>query len=78
MKEIVGLRRYAFSDQRTGEAIEGCVLHLQWQDDETEGVCCESVSISRKKLDGYEPKLGDLVKIGYNQYKKADFIVKVS
>lgn len=77
MKEIVGIRPYSFADQRTGELVEGCSVFLQWKDDEVDGVCCEAVSLSRKKLDGYEPHLGDLVKVGYNRYNKADFMVKL-
>ena len=77
MKTIVGLRHYGFQDQRTGEYIEGYTLHLQWSDDDTEGVCCEKISIQMKKLEGYEPKLGDVVRIGNNQYGKPDFVVKV-
>lgn len=77
MKEIVGIRPYSFADQKTGELVEGCNLFLQWKDDNTEGVCCEAVSLSRRKLDGYVPRLGDLVKVGFNRYNKADFIIKL-
>lgn len=77
MKEIVGLRRYSFTDQRTGEAVEGYVVHLQYKDDKTEGICCECHSISVFKLDGYIPQIGDCVRIGMNRYGKVDFIVKV-
>lgn len=77
MKEIVGIRGYAFEDRRTGELIEGYTVHLQYQQDDTQGVCCEQYSISREKLQGYEPKIGDLVCVGLNKYGKADFMVKV-
>lgn len=77
MKEIVGIRGYAFEDRRTGELIEGYTVHLQHQQDDTQGVCCEQHSISRAKLEGYEPKIGDLVRVGLNKYGKADFMVKV-
>ena len=78
MKQIVGIRAYAFEDRRSGELIEGYMVHLQFQQDDTEGVCCEQYSISRAKLDGYEPKIGDIVKIGLNKYGKADFMIKVA
>lgn len=77
MKEIVGLRRYQFADQRTGEAVEGYVVHLQYTDVNTEGVCCENHSISTRKLDGYVPQIGDRVRVGMNAFKRAEFIVKV-
>ena len=77
MKEIVGIRGYAFEDRRTGELIEGYTVHLQYQQDDTQGVCCEQHSISRAKLEGYEPKIGDFVRVGLNKYGKADFMVKV-
>lgn len=77
MKEVVGVRYYSFVDQKTGELVEGCKVHLQWTDDDTQGTCCENHSLSRKKLDGYEPKIGDLVKVGLNKYDRAEFIVKV-
>lgn len=77
MKEIVGIRGYAFEDRRTGELIEGYTVHLQYQQGDTQGVCCEQHSISRAKLEGYEPKIGDLVRVGLNKYGKADFMVKV-
>lgn len=78
MKEIVGIREYAFEDRRTGELIEGYTVHLQWQQEDTVGICCEQHSISRAKLDGYEPKIGDVVKVGLNKYGKADFMIKVA
>ncbi len=77
MKEVVGYRPYSFEDRKTGELIEGCNIFLQWKDDDTLGVCCEAISLSRKKLDGYEPQLGDVVKVGYNRYNKADFVIKL-
>lgn len=77
MKEIVGIRGYAFEDRKTGELIEGYTVHLQYQQEDTAGLCCEQHSISRAKLDGYEPKIGDLVKVGLNKYGKADFMIKV-
>lgn len=78
MKTIVGIREYAFEDRRTGELIEGYMVHLQFQQDDTQGVCCEQYSISRAKLDGYVPQIGDVVKIGLNKYGKADFMIKVA
>lgn len=78
MKEIVGIRAYVFVGQRSGELVEGYTVHLQFQQDDTEGVCCEQYSISRAKLDGYEPKIGDFVKIGLNKHGKADFMIKVA
>lgn len=77
MKVVVGIRPYSFTDAKTGELVEGCNLFLQWKDDATEGLCCEAVSLSKKKLDGYVPALGDEVKVGYNRYNKPDFIVKL-
>lgn len=77
MKEIVGIREYSFEDRRTGEKIEGYMVHLQYQDEDTEGVCCEQYSISTEKLDGYVPQIGDFVKVGLNRYGKADFMIKV-
>lgn len=77
MKEIVGIRPYSFPDGRTGELIEGYTIHLQSQQDDTQGICCENYSVSRKKLDGYDPKIGDFVRVGLNRYGKADFVVKV-
>lgn len=77
MKEIVGIREYSFEDRRTGEKIEGYMVHLQYQDEETVGVCCEQYSISKDKLDGYVPQIGDFVKVGLNRYGKADFMIKV-
>ena len=77
MKEVVGVRYYSFPDDKTGELVEGCRVHLQWQEDDTKGICCEQHNLSRKKLEGYEPQIGDLVRVGLNRYGRADFIVKV-
>lgn len=77
-KQIVGLREYSFEDKKTGDKVEGFNLYLQWYEDEVDGVCCEAISISKKKLEGYVPALGDDVKVAYNQYKKADWILKLA
>ena len=75
LKEIVGMRPYDFKDSKTGEQIQGYNIYLQWAEDGVAGVCCESVSVSMKKLDGYDPALGDEVRVGYNRYGKVDFII---
>lgn len=77
MKEIVGLRRYSFTDEKTGELVSGYTIYLQWEEDKTEGVCCEAVSLKDEKLAGYVPAIGDKVRVGMNRYGRADFIVKV-
>lgn len=74
-KEIVGIRPYNFKDRETGDLVEGYSIYLQWVEDGVAGVRCEAVSISMKKLDGYDPALGDEVRVGYNKYGKADFII---
>ena len=76
-KEIVGLRRYSFTDQKTGEVVEGYSIYLQWEDQQVSGVACEQISISVKKLDGYVPALGDIVRVGYNRYNRPDFVIQV-
>ena len=76
-KEIVGLRRYSFKDKQTGERVEGYTVYLQWYEDQTEGVCCESVSLKDNKLDGFIPTLGAEVRVGMNKYGKVDFLVPV-
>lgn len=77
LKEIVGFRPYEFTDQKTGKLISGYSVFLQWPDDGVQGLACEVVSLKKEKLDGYVPKLGDQVRIGYNKYQKCDFILKV-
>lgn len=75
LKEIVGMRPYDFKDSKTGEQIQGYNIYLQWAEDGVAGVCCEAVSVAMKKLDGYDPALGDEVRVGYNRYGKVDFII---
>ena len=75
LKEIVGIRPYNFKDRETGDLVEGYSIYLQWVADGVAGVQCEAVSISMSKLDGYDPALGDVVRVGYNKYGKADFII---
>lgn len=77
IKEIVGVRLYSFPDSKTGELIEGANVHLQWRQDDTEGICCESGNVSSKILLSYVPEIGDKVVIGKNKYGKIDTIVKV-
>lgn len=75
LKEIVGMRPYDFKDSKTGEQIQGYNIYLQWVEDGVAGVCCEAVSVTMKKLDGYDPALGDEVRVGYNRYGKVGFII---
>lgn len=74
-KEIVGMRPYDFKDSKTGEQIQGYNIYLQWAEDGVAGVCCEAVSVTMQKLDGYDPALGDEVRVGYNRYGRVDFII---
>lgn len=75
LKEIVGMRPYDFKDSRTGEPVQGYNIYLQWAEDGVAGMRCEAVSVTMKKLDGYDPALGDEVRVGYNRYGKVDFII---
>ena len=75
LKEVVGVRPYGFEDKKTGETISGCNVFLQWEEDDTDGICCEALSVSDKKLDGYRPGVGDKVRVGYNKYGKCDFLI---
>lgn len=76
-KEVVGMRSYEFQG-KDGDKVQGMNLYLQWTEDKIAGVACEAVSVSMEKLDGYDPSLGDEVRVGYNRYGKVDFILPVT
>ena len=73
-KEVIGFRRYDFEDKE-GNAVKGYNIYLKWLDKTTQGVACEAISLTDRKLEGYSPKLGDRLRVGYNAYKKAEFVV---
>lgn len=74
-KKIVGVRRYDFEDKVTGKPVRGYGVYLNWEEEGTEGLCCEAISLSDEKLAGYTPSIGNVVRVAYNKYRKADFLV---
>lgn len=74
-KQIVGVRRYDFEDKTTGKPVRGYWIYLNWKEDRTEGLCCEAISLSDAKMAGYMPSVGAEVRVAYNKYRKADFLV---
>lgn len=73
--ELVGYKETKFTAQDTGEVIEGINLYLTGPQDYVEGVACERVFLTKKKLDGYVPEIGDEIELVYNRYGKVDKII---
>lgn len=77
MKEIIGVRVNVYTSKKTGELVKGYNLYLSWIDSNVEGMACEAIFIREERLDGYVPTLGDKVKVGYDRWQNADFLVKL-
>ena len=75
-KEIVGVRHYSFTG-KSGEVVESYDVYLEWEDERTEGKCCEHASIRAANLRGYTPTVGDLVVTSYNRWQKVDSLFLV-
>lgn len=57
-----------------GRSCDGYFLFLSEERRDTVGVATERVFLSDQKGNGYEPSLGDDIKIFYNRYGKVDSI----
>lgn len=75
--KVIGFRKSEFTAQDTGELIKGYNLYLAGPQDHVEGVACERVFLSEKKMDGYTPSLEDEVRVSYNRYGKVQSIEQV-
>lgn len=77
--KIIGLRPYKMTAQDTGELIEGVTVHCTFEDDEIYGgVGVERFSISKEKLGDIGLEIGMEIRVGYNKYKRVDFIQVLS
>lgn len=64
-------KEFKFDD---GKVVDGINLYLTDQRSGVTGVACERVSCSKQRLGGYEPKLGDEIKILYNRFGKVESV----
>lgn len=71
MSKVLGYSRkhFTFDD---GRSCDGCYLYLGEDRRDTVGVATERVFLSDAKLDGYNPSVGDEIKVYYNRYGKPD------
>ena len=74
---VVGFRRYDFKDER-GNQRRGYNIYLTGSQDGVEGIVTEKVSLTDDKLDGYVPQLDDVVRVGFDRYQRASFVVLVN
>lgn len=74
---IIGFRRYDFKDE-SGNQRKGYNIYLSGSLDGVTGEVTEKVSLTDDKLAGYVPKLDDVVRIGFDRYQRASFLVLVN
>ena len=74
---VVGFRRYDFKDER-GTQRKGYNIYLTGSQDGVEGIVTEKVSLTDDKLAGYVPQLDDVIRIGFDRYQRASFVVPVA
>lgn len=70
--KLIGFRESSFQPKDSNERIEGFNLYFAFPEDNVTGEACERVFLSKKKMDGYVPKLGDKIGLVYNRYGKVD------
>lgn len=71
--KVLGYSRkhLSFDDGRT---CDGCFLYLSEERRDTVGVATERIFLSDAKGDGYNPSVGDEIKVYYNRYGKVDSV----
>ena len=72
---VVGTREVSFTDQQTGRVIEGRSYYYTEEDVKTQGVQTGKLFLSLDRLaqlGGSVPKLGDTVRVCYDQYGRVD------
>ncbi len=68
--KLIGYRMSSFTAKDTGEVIRGYNLYLSGPEEKVEGLGCERVFVSEKKMGDYQPHLGDELSIVYNRFGK--------
>lgn len=69
--EVIGYRNSSFKSA-DGNTITGVTLYLTCGDNNVTGVIAERVFVSMNKLNGYVPKLDDVIDVEYNKYGKVN------
>lgn len=77
-KEIVGYRHYSYISKKDGLKHDGYDVYLEWEEPGyVEGLRCEFANLKDTDLAGYVPHIGDVVRIGYNQWNRPCMVMLV-
>ena len=68
--KVIGFKKSKFKPQDSDRDISGFNLYLTFDQNGVEGTACERVFLTDAKMGGYEPMVGDEVRIEYNRYGK--------
>jgi len=73
--KVIGLKEVDFTT-KDNQQISGCKLFCTLEDKTVDGTACESIFLSKKKLEelGYKPVVGDELHVSYNKYGKIDYV----
>lgn len=67
--EVVGFRPYSLTDERTGELLEGISVYCNYSEKGSDvvGRCAEKLSVKAEFLDGWFPKVGQVIEPVFNR-----------
>lgn len=68
--KLVGFKHVCFTAKDTGALIDGYNFYLTEERQDVEGVYAERIFVSKAKLAGYVPHVGDEIEIVYNRFGK--------
>lgn len=65
--EIIGVRRSAGTSKKTGKPYSGYIVFYTHNQQDVEGVACDNTFITDTILNGYIPRVGDLIQLIYDR-----------
>ncbi len=76
--EIIGVRHAEYDRKSDHRHINAYDIHMTYDDRNVDGLAVLSAFISTDYLNGYTPKVGDVVRVFYNRWGRVESLAPVA
>lgn len=71
--KVVGIQPVSYTSKKTGQLVEGCQLHVSFEDARTEGLAVDKIFCA-KRIPVDHINLHDTIEVYYNRYGQVEFV----
>ena len=71
--KVIGIQPVSYTSKKTGQLVEGCQLHVSFEDMKTKGLAVDKIFCG-KRIPVDHIKLNDTIEVYYNRFGQVDFV----